>query len=596
MFTTSRTQHIVFLTCFISIIFYMDTVCSQHVMIAVPTHIFDAHYIPKNCTLESISHNPVIRPQNFILPDIWESTQFPNTTILRKEKFHERFGGGFTAALTEELGITGQAPEKLPVSSFRDLLGECHFIEKYYTPIAKPHEGCLVVYTDKKDTVLQCAIITHVPQHSSLEHNDILQCRAKSKSGLEEYIVEHDLFCIPTVYGNYAYFFELKPEFKADKNKMLSSLQADIAQSSLIKQQLLIIHNALFTLAKGQDIKTGSTYFDSQPTAIKKINYLFKTAMGLNINSVDETGKTPFIYAVQRGDIKMMTLFVLLKAHINHQDNLGNTALHYAAQNNDTNTVYRLLEEHKADGTIKNNKGELALTEDLTKIIKYTKEVLFSLAYNQKMNFEGQLSFLNNVSPLQQAQVVIQQEMVDINYQDSDGFTALMVATDAGNIPMVKLLLENGADRSLKDSEGRTAFDMAFINYQNNKADTQAHVIYGMLALLTSVDRTQKALATILHLLKTGDKNIKHDQETILTWTVIAQALIGKEGVPTEEDIQTVINQLTTIAEKEQKKENSQTSYEKIMTFVQNNKTLTTGSLLAIATLAYCGYQYLTKK
>src|SRR5581483_2684020 len=179
MFTTSRIQHIVFLACFISIIFYMHTICSEYIITAVPTDIFEAYYIPKNCTLHITPHRPVARPQECVFDDTLKSTKYPNTKKLRKEKFHERFGGGFTTALTEELGITGQAPEKLPVSSFRDLLGECHFIEKYYAPIEKPHEGCLVVYTDKQDTVLQCAIITHVPQHSSLEHNDMLQCRAK---------------------------------------------------------------------------------------------------------------------------------------------------------------------------------------------------------------------------------------------------------------------------------------------------------------------------------------------------------------------------------------------------------------------------------
>lgn len=42
-----------------------------------------------------------------------------------------------------------------------------------------------------------------------------------------------------------------------------------------------------------------------------------------------------------------------------------------------------------------------------------------------------------------------------------DGTTALHVAADGGNIDAVKLLLEKGADRSMKDNSGKTALDLA---------------------------------------------------------------------------------------------------------------------------------------
>lgn len=53
---------------------------------------------------------------------------------------------------------------------------------------------------------------------------------------------------------------------------------------------------------------------------------------------------------------------------------------------------------------------------------------------------------------------------VDINYQDSTTQqTALMNACFNGNLEAVKLLIEKGADASLKDMVGETALDIARI-------------------------------------------------------------------------------------------------------------------------------------
>lgn len=55
-----------------------------------------------------------------------------------------------------------------------------------------------------------------------------------------------------------------------------------------------------------------------------------------------------------------------------------------------------------------------------------------------------------------------------INYQDSLGYTALMYASMNGHMEIVKLLLENGADTSIKNNDGKTALILAF---ENNHID-----------------------------------------------------------------------------------------------------------------------------
>ena len=49
----------------------------------------------------------------------------------------------------------------------------------------------------------------------------------------------------------------------------------------------------------------------------------------------------------------------------------------------------------------------------------------------------------------------------DCNVQNSNGLTALMIAVDKQDAPIVNILLEAGADCNLQDSNGLTALMIA---------------------------------------------------------------------------------------------------------------------------------------
>jgi ankyrin repeat protein len=55
----------------------------------------------------------------------------------------------------------------------------------------------------------------------------------------------------------------------------------------------------------------------------------------------------------------------------------------------------------------------------------------------------------------------------DVNYQDENGYTALMYSIFEDNIVMLKTLIKNGADVNYEDYCGRTALMMAIssVNY-----------------------------------------------------------------------------------------------------------------------------------
>jgi len=56
-----------------------------------------------------------------------------------------------------------------------------------------------------------------------------------------------------------------------------------------------------------------------------------------------------------------------------------------------------------------------------------------------------------------------------LDEQDNRGRTALMIAAELGHTPAVDLLLAHGADKSLKDKQGKTAGDLTSLTELRDK-------------------------------------------------------------------------------------------------------------------------------
>jgi len=103
-----------------------------------------------------------------------------------------------------------------------------------------------------------------------------------------------------------------------------------------------------------------------------------------------------------------------------------------------------------------------------------------------------QESFLKEVKAgnREHVELFIKAEM-DINSRDKDGSTALMVASERGDIEMAQFLMQNGADVSAKNIDGYTA--LMYVAYKGNleiaelliknKADVNARDKDGWTAL-----------------------------------------------------------------------------------------------------------------
>ena len=140
---------------------------------------------------------------------------------------------------------------------------------------------------------------------------------------------------------------------------------------------------------------------------------------------IDIYGNTLFTLVARQGDLRVVRELLLEHgADINHGNNAGYTALHWAAYEGHVDVV-KLLLKHGADINRGNHNGTAAL----------------SLAA-----YSGQTDVVK----------LLLKHGADINFQDSYGRTALMNAVSSGWGETANLLLEHGADINLRDNHGET--------------------------------------------------------------------------------------------------------------------------------------------
>jgi ankyrin repeat protein len=115
----------------------------------------------------------------------------------------------------------------------------------------------------------------------------------------------------------------------------------------------------------------------------------------------------------------------------------------------------------------------------------------------------------------------------DVNAKNSDGATALMVASETRNLEVVQSLLAKGADVNAKANDGQTALFKA-VSQRNNEdvvealigkgADVNARTNGGGTALMAASELGQQDVSTVQYLIAKGaDVNAKaNDGETAL--------------------------------------------------------------------------------
>jgi hypothetical protein len=181
---------------------------------------------------------------------------------------------------------------------------------------------------------------------------------------------------------------------------------------------------------------------------------------GVDINSQDSQGRTAL----------MMSLVPNFRN--NNVFNLMNTS----ADNNDEK-ITQFLIENGADLNIKNNRGDTALIFAIELSNKNAVELLIKKGANVNITNNKKENALfytpndeNHATVLEMMKMLIEAK-INVNQQDEQGDTILMKLIRSGKpyaqIQYFQLLLDNGADSSLKNISGHDVLDEAYANIDN---------------------------------------------------------------------------------------------------------------------------------
>lgn len=188
---------------------------------------------------------------------------------------------------------------------------------------------------------------------------------------------------------------------------------------------------------------------------------------GAEINAAAADGRTPLIYAAGWGNSDMVALLLDRGANIDARSREGWTALMLASGARGEADAVDILVARGADTSYRNKWGQTAL--HLAAVARDREKIERLLAGGADASIRDNdgrtpLSILAaNDADADLLALVINASgnRAVVNAADNDGITPLMRAADRGDADKIIVLLNNGADVTTSDTDGRTALEWA---------------------------------------------------------------------------------------------------------------------------------------
>lgn len=229
-----------------------------------------------------------------------------------------------------------------------------------------------------------------------------------------------------------------------------------------------------FNLAcQNGDIETINALFDSVSDTFDMVTAICDAAQNgdlavvqclhsnkVNINELSSYGSTPLIEASMHGHVDVVDYIIGQNIDVNVTGWDKWTALMHASCMGKVDIVDRLL---AVPGYNINHKSDYGCTA-LSVAVRNRHHAIVDRLLVNGANYYCNTNFfganLLHEAVKSKDEVMVRHILtlgLDINHQDYNGDTALILAAQLGYIEIVKILLENGADKAIKGQFGKTA-------------------------------------------------------------------------------------------------------------------------------------------
>ncbi len=276
-------------------------------------------------------------------------------------------------------------------------------------------------------------------------------------SGTMKYLVEHGVNVnIPGIFDG------------------MTPLMAAVRKGSCELVKLILEHGADIN---AQDKKGQCAIMDALSGGNEKIIDLL-LQYNPNLNLKDRYG-TPIIFYISNP--KQIVTLKKAGMDLDAQTNTGNTFLIHACEDISSQSIIDTCEILLENGANPNIRGEYGNTALMRIISAWSVNVLPATQLICKYGVDLNIQNNNGETALilaaeyKKADVVkyLVEQGCDLNLRDDKGQTAAIVAAKRGKDDVLKYLIENGCDLSIKDNDGKTVYHYAsdeMLIYLNNSA------------------------------------------------------------------------------------------------------------------------------
>jgi ankyrin repeat protein len=206
----------------------------------------------------------------------------------------------------------------------------------------------------------------------------------------------------------------------------------------------------------------------------------------MHMEKVNDDHTTRFLFAASRGDVKVITLMCDQGFDPNEADYDNRTALMISAVQGNTGIVRKLFSYEGTDPNKVDIHGNSALYEAVKGAHDGVIEVL--IEHGASLCMEDNIAASTLCQVVSNGDIVTMKRLlkakIQVNAGDYDNRTALHIACSEGNVVATKLLVEHGADLSVKDRWGNSIFDEAkrsksgqLLDYLESIADSERAVL-----------------------------------------------------------------------------------------------------------------------